>query len=38
VGVGATLLLLALLDWLWRANGGRFLPAFHARHPSLLTP
>jgi undecaprenyl-diphosphatase len=37
LGVGATLMLLALLDWLWRAAGGRFLPALHARHPSLIT-
>ena len=38
LGVGATLLLLALLDWLWRAAGVRFFREFHGRHPSLLTP
>jgi undecaprenyl-diphosphatase len=38
LGVGATLMLLALLDWFWRARVGRFFPAFHARHPSLLMP
>ena len=38
LGMGVTLVLLAILDWLWRANGGRFFREFHARHPSLLTP
>jgi undecaprenyl-diphosphatase len=38
LGVGVTLMLLALLDWLWRAASGRFLPELRARHPSLLTP
>jgi len=38
LGVGATLLLLAFLDWLWRTHGGRFLRDQRARHPSLFTP
>jgi undecaprenyl-diphosphatase len=38
LGVGATLTLLALLDWLWRAKGGLFFRDLHARHPGLLTP
>jgi undecaprenyl-diphosphatase len=36
LGIGATLIMLALLDWLWRAGGVRFFPHFQARHPSLL--
>ena len=38
LGLGATLLLLALLDWLWRTKCSRLFREFHARHPSLLTP
>ena len=36
LGVGATLMLLALLDGLWRSWGGRILKELHAQHPSLL--
>jgi len=38
MGVGVTLVLLALLDWLWRTQGGRLFRELHARHPSLLAP
>ena len=38
LGVGATLILLAGLNWLWREKGARFFPAIHARHPALLQP
>ena len=38
LGVGVTLMLLALLDWLWRTKGGPFFREIHARHPALLTP
>jgi undecaprenyl-diphosphatase len=33
---GSTLLLLALAEWAWRKAGGRFFPAVHTEHPSLL--
>lgn len=35
LGVGTSLLLLALFEWLWRKHGARLAPAIHARHPSL---
>jgi undecaprenyl-diphosphatase len=38
LGLAATLLLLALLDRLWRANGGHWFREVHGRHPSLLAP
>ena len=38
LGMGVSLMLLALLDWIWRAKAGRFFREFHARHPSLLMP
>jgi undecaprenyl-diphosphatase len=36
LGLGSTLLLLCGLEWLWRKHGGRFLPAIHDQHPTLL--
>lgn len=36
LGVGATLLLLVLLDAVWRKWGARFLPRLHSRHPQLF--
>jgi undecaprenyl-diphosphatase len=36
LGLGSTLLLLAALDLLWRRCGAKWLPAVHARHPSLF--
>jgi undecaprenyl-diphosphatase len=36
LGLGATLLWLALLEWLWRARGKIVLPRVWAEHPSLL--
>jgi undecaprenyl-diphosphatase len=36
IGLGATLLLLCALEWLWQRHGGRLAPALHALHPSLL--
>jgi undecaprenyl-diphosphatase len=36
IGVGSTLLLLALLNSLWRRFGGRFLPTAHRDHPELF--
>ena len=36
LGVGATLILLAALNWFWREKGARFLPAIHQRHPALF--
>jgi undecaprenyl-diphosphatase len=38
LGLGSTLLLLCLLEWLWRRCGGRWCPAVHERNPSLLPP
>ncbi len=34
--VAITLLLLALLGWLWHQLGGRMFPALHERHPHLF--
>ena len=36
LGLGSTLLLLCGLEWLWRRHGGRFLPAIHRQHSTLL--
>jgi undecaprenyl-diphosphatase len=36
LGVGITLLILALVEWIWRRQGDRFLPKVHAAHPSLF--
>ena len=36
MGIGATLLLVAVLELAWRTLGGRVLPRIHARHPGLL--
>ena len=36
LGLGATLLLLCGLEWLWRKMGAQFLPALHREHPQLL--
>jgi undecaprenyl-diphosphatase len=36
LGVGITLLILALLEWLWRRQAERFFPQLHAAHPSLF--
>lgn len=36
IGLGATLLLLCLLEWLWKKRGASILPKIHAAHPSLL--
>lgn len=34
--IALTLLILALLGWLWNHFGGRMLPALHAQHPYLF--
>ena len=36
LGLGATLLLLALCEMLWRRQAARFFPQLHAAHPSLF--
>jgi undecaprenyl-diphosphatase len=36
LGLGATLLLLSLVAWLWQKFGARLLPAIHRANPSLL--
>ncbi len=36
LSLGSTLLLLCVLEWLWRTQGRRLLPAIHDQHPSLL--
>lgn len=36
LGVGSTLLLLALAEWFWRGAGGRLLPRLYGDHPQLL--
>jgi len=36
IGLGSTLLLFCLLEWLWKKGGARLAPALHASHPSLL--
>ena len=37
LGLGATLLLLAICEMLWRRQAARFFPQLHAAHPSLFT-
>lgn len=37
IGIGSSLLLLALFEFLWCRFGGKWLPAIHGRHPRLLT-
>ena len=36
LGLGATLLLLAICELLWRRQAARFFPQLHAAHPSLF--
>ncbi|MDR3402108.1 MAG: phosphatase PAP2 family protein [Chthoniobacter sp.] len=36
LGLGATLLLLCALEWLWQKWGGHLSSALHEQHPSLL--
>ena len=36
LGLGATLLLLAMCEMLWRRQAARFFPRLHAAHPSLF--
>ena len=36
LSVALTLLLLALLGWVWEHFGGRFAPGLHASHPELF--
>lgn len=36
LGLGATMLWLAVAEWLWRTRGGNVLPRVHEAHPSLL--
>jgi undecaprenyl-diphosphatase len=36
LGLGATMLWLAIAEWLWRKRAGQLLPRLHAEHPSLL--
>ena len=36
LGLGSTLMLLALAEWLWRKRGGWLLPRLHAAHPVLI--
>ncbi len=36
IGLGATLLLLCALEWLWGKLGARFLPAIHRENPNLF--
>lgn len=36
LGLGATLLLLAICEMLWRRQAARFFPQLHAAHPSLF--
>ncbi len=38
LGLGTTLLLLAILELLWRRQAARFAPQLHAAHPSLFSP
>ena len=33
---GATLLWLAIVEWLWRTRAAQWLPRLHSAHPSLL--
>ena len=36
LGFGATLLWLAIVEWLWRTRAAHWLPRLHSAHPSLL--
>ncbi len=36
LGLGATMLWLAIAEWLWRTRAGHLLPKIHSQHPSLL--
>ena len=36
LGLGATLLWIASVEWLWRTRAARLLPRLHSAHPSLL--
>jgi undecaprenyl-diphosphatase len=36
LGLGATMLWLAIAEWVWRTRGRNVLPRIHAEHPSLL--
>jgi len=36
LGIGATLLVVAMLEWAWRRFAAKWMPSIHARHPSLL--
>ena len=36
LGLGSTLLLFCLLEWLWSRHGGRLWPKVHAENPSLI--
>ncbi len=36
LGLGATMLWLAIAEWLWRKGAGHLLPRIHSAHPSLL--
>ena len=36
LGIGVTLLLVAVLEWAWRKYAARWMPSIHALHPSLL--
>jgi undecaprenyl-diphosphatase len=38
LGLGVGLLLLAIVEMLWRSQAARFFPQLHAAHPSLFTP
>ncbi len=37
IGTGLALVVVALLDGLWRRYGGGLFPRFHAQHPALVT-
>jgi undecaprenyl-diphosphatase len=36
LGLGATMLWLAIFEWLWRTRAAHLLPRLHSAHPSLL--
>lgn len=38
LGLGVTLLIVAILEMLWRRHSARFFPQLQAAHPSLFTP
>jgi undecaprenyl-diphosphatase len=37
LGLGTTLVLFAILEWLWKIAGEKWWPQFRARHPSLVS-